>query len=601
IQIREGRLLDDGTVAWDDSDWRALAKGDWLFTPDGIAHLKMRGSYPERFQDQTVYLALETAAEMIVRSNERWIGGIDPNRGEVKLTAKAVAGAPIELFLEGYNRSKPDDERHIRTRSWRGCRQRFRGARLVIRDALVEQAYYDALIVQETASSSLIGEELRTFLLTHLDRALEIVGVLQNAHDIDRNELHERLNRLRQYIQEHIFSRRAEQGSGHLCKVALVAHSHLDIAYYWRRLHATAKNARTCLIQLRLMDEFPEFKYAHTQPYLLETLRDEYPEIFAELCQREKEGRFELVGAMYVEPDCNVPGAESLARQCLYGQRFYLEHFGHIVNNCWLPDVFGNSWILPQILKLAGVDYFVSNKMSTWNDTNRFPYNHFIWKGIDGTRIPASVPPTHFITWNHPAQILENLHAFSEKNISPATLNMFGFGDGGSGVTPEMIERMRRLDKVPGLPEVVHCRGDEFLEENLGQVADQLPVWDGELYLEMHRGTFTSKAILKKMNRRLEEELRDTEMMLSFSRQLDRSTLEQMKDVMTRAWKLLLINQFHDILPGTHIAPVTRDTLRDYDQIKRWIEDVRSTCFRAAGEKDGAITLFNTLGQPRKG
>ena len=190
--------------------------------------------------------------------------------------------------------------------------------------------------------------------------------------------------------------------------VALIAHSHLDIAYYWRRIHAVQKNLRTVLIQLRLMDKYPDFKYTHTQPYVYETLEKYYPDVFAELKQKVANGQFEPVGAMYVEPDCNIPNAESLVRQCLYGQQTYKRMFGKTVNNAWLPDVFGNSWILPQILKKSGVDYFVSNKMSTWNDTNRFPHNNFIWKGIDGSSVYACVPPTHFITWNAPSQIQEN-------------------------------------------------------------------------------------------------------------------------------------------------------------------------------------------------
>jgi alpha-mannosidase len=166
----------------------------------------------------------------------------------------------------------------------------------------------------------------------------------------------------------------------------LVGHSHLDIAYYWRRIHTVQKNARTVLIQMRLMDQYPQFKYTHTQPYTYELLEQYYPELFEELKEKIASGNFEPVGAMYVEPDCNVPSAESLIRQCLYGQLYYKEKFGIKVNNCWLPDVFGNSWILPQIMKKSGVEYFVSNKMSTWNDTNRFPHNNFIWKGIDGSK-----------------------------------------------------------------------------------------------------------------------------------------------------------------------------------------------------------------------
>ena len=168
---------------------------------------------------------------------------------------------------------------------------------------------------------------------------------------------------------------------------------------------------------------------------------------------------------MYVEPDCNIPTAESLIRQCLYGQLTYKRMFGNTVNNAWLPDVFGNSYIMPQILKKSGVDYFVSNKMSTWNDTNRFPHNNFIWKGIDGSSVYACVPPTHFITWNAPSQIQENWEAYIDKDLGGQTMNMFGYGDGGSGCTEEMIELMNRFDKVSIMPKCEHIGGAEFLEK----------------------------------------------------------------------------------------------------------------------------------------
>ncbi|MGN0905810.1 MAG: hypothetical protein ACI4NM_01565, partial [Bullifex sp.] len=275
-------------------------------------------------------------------------------------------------------------------------------------------------------------EDLRAFLTKELDKALNLVDF----------ETYEGADRARVYIEKHIYSNTDFRSSG---SVALISHSHLDIAYYWRRIHTVQKNARTILIQMKLMDKYKDFTYCHTQPYIYETLEKYYPEIFAELKEKVASGQFEPVGAMYVEPDCNIPSAESLIRQCLYGQMYYEKAFGRRVDSAWLPDVFGNSWILPQILKKSGVDYFVSNKMSTWNDTNRFPHNSFIWKGIDGTKIAASVPTTHFITWNMPSQIKENWDAYIDKEEGGDTLSMFGYGDGGSGATEEMIELMHRV------------------------------------------------------------------------------------------------------------------------------------------------------------
>lgn len=264
---------------------------------------------------------------------------------------------------------------------------------------------YDLELLTDLSTAEVFDPEYRAFVSRETNQALNLIDFEQiRPQD---------LRAAAAYIEAHIYGDKTWKGSG---GVALVAHSHLDIAYYWRRIHTVQKNLRTVLIQMRLMDKYPGFTYCHTQPYLYETLKDYYPEVFAELKEKVAAGRFEPVGAMYVEPDCNIPNAESLIRQCLYGQRFWQENFGFTVDSCWLPDVFGNSCILPQILKKSGVDYFVSNKMSTWNDTNRFPHNNFRWRGLDGTEVFACVPPTHFISWNEPSQVAENWEQFQEKD-----------------------------------------------------------------------------------------------------------------------------------------------------------------------------------------
>lgn len=562
-QVREARQIGELEYEFYDEEYRPLKKGDMYFTPDGTSFLKANGCIPPQWTGEEVWLQLETAAEMLVKVNGKWAGGIDPNRHRMLISPYADQNGKVCIDIEGYNRSKPDDERNPQSSALRGCRQVFSGGKFVLIDSEIEAAMYDVNILMETTESEFIDESTRSFITDELDRALNFV-----EYEEENSKAYlEGILKLRAYIKDNIFNNNLYKGNG---QVALVAHSHLDIAYYWKRVHSIQKNARTCLIQLRLMDKYPEFKYCHTQAYTYETLEKYYPEIFDELKERIQEGRFEIAGAMYVEPDCNIPTAEALVRQCMYGQHYFRSRFNKTIENCWLPDVFGNSWILPQILKKAGVTYFVSNKMSTWNDTNRFPHNHFIWKGIDGSEVYACVPPTHFITWNTPEQITENWESFQDKNTCDETLNMFGYGDGGSGATEQMIEYARRMNEVPGVPNVRHIRADEFLKDNLSD-KNSLAVWDGELYLEMHRGTFTTKGILKKQNRELEILLRDAEFI---------STLAYLKgslypiEAFTDAWKKLLVNQFHDILPGTHIAPVTKDALRDYAEIQNVLDNI---------------------------
>ena len=566
LMIRDARQISEMEFEYYSDDYRPLNKGDMYFTPDGTAFIKADVDIPKELQGKELWFSLKTAAEICVKINGKYVGGVDPNRERMLLSPYIDDKKTLHFDMMGYNRSKPDDERNPESLSVRGCRQIFEGAYICTVNHKVQNLVWDFELLLDIAKSELFNEDYRNFLNKELNNAMNLI-------DFDSDEL-DGIDECQKYLDDVVFANDNYKGNGN---VALIAHSHLDIAYYWRRIHAVQKNLRTVLIQLRLMDKYPDFKYTHTQPYVYETLEKYYPDVFEELKEKVKNGQFEPVGAMYVEPDCNIPTAESLVRQCLYGQQTYKRMFGKTVNNAWLPDVFGNSWILPQILKKSGVDYFVSNKMSTWNDTNRFPHNNFIWKGIDGTDVLACVPPTHFITWNMPSQIQENWEAYIDKDSGGQTMNMFGYGDGGSGCTEEMIELMHRFDKLSIMPKCEHMGGQEFLEKNLKN-NKELQTWDGELYLEMHRGTFTTKSEMKRANRRLEYKLRDAEM-LSVLRGEDN------RQAITSAYKKLLINQFHDILPGSHIHPVYEDAMKDYSDIEKCVDGIIGT-----GSK-----YFNTL------
>ena len=566
LMIRDARQTSEMNFDYYSDDYRPLNKGDMYFTPDGTAFIKADVDIPQDMQGEELWFSLKTAAEICVKINGKYVGGVDPNRERMLISPYINDKKTLHFDMMGYNRSKPDDERNPESLSVRGCRQIFEGAYICTVNHAVQDLVWDFELLLDIANSDLFNEDYRAFLNRELNNAMNFI-------DFDDDEL-TGVDDAKKYIDEVIYANDTYKGTG---DVALIAHSHLDIAYYWRRIHAVQKNLRTVLIQLRLMDKYPDFKYTHTQPYVYETLEKYYPDVFAELKQKVANGQFEPVGAMYVEPDCNIPNAESLVRQCLYGQQTYKRMFGKTVNNAWLPDVFGNSWILPQILKKSGVDYFVSNKMSTWNDTNRFPHNNFIWKGIDGSSVYACVPPTHFITWNAPSQIQENWEAYIDKDQGGQTMNMFGYGDGGSGCTEEMIELMHRFDKLSIMPKCEHVGGAEFLEKNL-KGNTNLETWDGELYLEMHRGTFTTKSNLKRANRRIENKFRNAEI-LSLIRG-DDNTAE-----IGALYKKFLVNQFHDILPGSHIHPVYEDAMADYAEVESALDEIIGT-----GSK-----YFNTL------
>ena len=544
--IREGRQVAECAYEMDDDAPRPLRRGDLYFTPDGTAFLRVETVWPEELRGRDdVRLRLPTAGEMLVRVNGEYIGGIDPNR-ETLLLPQAPDGRLV-IEIEGYNRSKPDDDRSEAASRAKGCRQVFQGAFLVTPNADAAALYYDIFVFWDLLKGGLLDEDEAAALSERLYRALDLV-------DWDTGG---GLREARQYVRDRLYGAPWRRGGG---EIALVGYSHLDIAYYWRRIHAVQKNARTCLIQWELMERYPFFRYAHTQAYLFETLETYYPEVFQRVLSAVKSGRFEPAGGMYVESDCNLSSAEGLARQFLYGQTYFRDTFGKICTNCWLPDVFGNSAVLPQILRKSGIRYFVSNKMSTWNDTNVFPHNSFIWRGLDGSEVYACVPPTHFVTAATPTEILGNWAAYQDKESGVPSLCMYGYGDGGSGVTEDMLETISRLDDAPFLPKVRVMGAEEFLSAGFGP-DKHLAVWDGELYLEMHRGTFTTKAELKKMHRRMEILLRDAEYACALRALRGGDGAD---DGLRAAWKKLLVNAFHDILPGSHIHPVYEDALADY-------------------------------------
>jgi len=576
--------------------WRSIEEGDWWGEPDGTFFFKNRIRVPKVFSALPVELELVTPTEMLLRISGRLTNAFDPNRSRISLLKKAQGGERFSLEFEAYVRSAPDDGR-VKAFGGHGCVQSWRSPRLVSIDPVVERFLLDVELAVDVAFCEMADEEVRSYLRKAVDKALQ--GVDRDTQD--RLCFRRSLDAAGQALKEALRRIPAVEHPGRL---ALVGHSHIDVAYHWTVRQGVRKNARTCLVQLALMDDFPEMLYCHTQPFLYEQLEIHYPELFERIKKRVEEGRWELVGGPYVEPDCNIPSGESLIRQCLLGKRYFLKAFGKDVDTCWLPDVFGNSWILPQILRRSGIRYFVSNKMSTWNDTNAFPHNNFRWRGVDGTEVYACVPASHFISWLDPDQLLSNWVGFQEKETVRESMNMYGFGDGGGGLTREMLERARRIEAFPGLPKTRLVAGKAYLDEAFSH-AEDLSVWDDELYLEMHRGTFTTKGLLKRLNRKCESTAREAEIWSSLA---SLQGIDYPGDRLTRAWKKVLVNQFHDILPGSHTTPVGKEAEKSYRQALKALESVRQEALEALSldfstkEQPGVPwLLFNALGWERDG
>ena len=327
LMIRDARQVAEMDFQFYPGKPRPLKRGDMYFTPDGTAFMTADVQVPKHLQGQELWFSLKTAAEICVKVNGRYVGGVDPNRERMLLSPYADTRETLHFEMMGYNRSKPDDERNPESLSVRGCRQIFEGAYLCTVDHAVQDLVYDFELLLDIAGSDLFNEDYRSFLNRELNNAMNCLDFTDDGVT--------GVAACQAYLNDVVFANDTYKGAG---DVALIAHSHLDIAYYWRRIHAVQKNLRTVLIQLRLMDRYPDFKYTHTQPYVYETLEKYYPDVFAELQEKVARGQFEPVGAMYVEPDCNIPAAESLIRQCLYGQQTYQRMFGKRVNNAWLPD-----------------------------------------------------------------------------------------------------------------------------------------------------------------------------------------------------------------------------------------------------------------------
>lgn len=577
-EIRSGQYFPEGYL-WEDEAFAPINEGDVWGGPDVTSVFNCNFAIPEGLQGEEVWFYMLTPTEVMVSENGKYLDGIDPNRIWFKYIDKAQAGEKHSLMLEAYTRSKPDDDRNVRTARLMGCLQHFKRPQLVVPDHDMLSLKYDLDMIYQTAYAPYIDSELKTYLQKRTEDLLKLFPLF----DCEAKDMKEALPAIKKYINDHIFN--GNHPFGKNGKLACVAHSHLDIAYHWKVCQTVQKNARTVLIQLRLMDRYPEFKYAHTQAWTYEMLEKYYPDLFQELKKKVEEGKWEIVGGMYVEPDCNLITAESLARQILYGKQYFQEKFNVDVDNCWLPDVFGNSAIMPQILKQGGINYFVSNKMSTWNDTNLFPHNNFIWRGLDGTDIFACVPPVHFITWMDPNQAVENWERFQDKAFCGESLQMYGYGDGGSGATDEMLEYFHRQEKLPGIPEMRLTTGKEYLESAFENAAD-FPVWDGDLYLEMHRGTFTTKADLKRYNRMGEFLAQETETIVAFAALLAKSG-NHLHQKLKEPWKKLLLNQFHDILPGSHTAPVAVDAVNTYEEMIHEFNSIKGEALQYLAEEGG--------------
>ena len=361
----------------------------------------------------------------------------------------------------------------------------------------------------------------------------------------------------------------AKPANASAMNVSAIGHAHIDSAWLWPVRETRRKVARTVSNALALMDADPDFKYAMSSAQQYAWLEEDHPDIFKRMKRRIEEGRFIPVGGMWVEADGMLPAGESLIRQIAYGRKYFKEHLGVEPKGVWLPDSFGYTGAWPQIARRAGYEWFLTQKIS-WNDTTKFPHHSFMWEGIDGSRIFTHFPPADtYAAWCKVQELDYAEKNFQDKDLSDRSLLLFGFGDGGGGPTRNMMEHLHRYENLEGVSKVSIEEPNDFFDKAHQQLAEnagpEMPVWKGELYLELHRGTLTSQQDMKRGCRQEESLLRTVEY-LGAAAVLSDPEYVYPREELDRIWKTLLLNQFHDILPGSAIAWVHRQARAEYER-----------------------------------
>lgn len=390
----------------------------------------------------------------------------------------------------------------------------------------------------------------------------------------------------------------ARRAGDHPLTLSAVGHAHMDLAWLWPVRETKRKTARTFATVLRNMERYPDYVFGASQPQQYAWIKESQPALWTKIKQRVAEGRWECQGAMWCEPDTNLASGEALARQLLYGTKFFVEEFGKRPRNLWLPDVFGYCGSLPQLLRHAGVEHFMTIKLS-WSTVNRFPHHTFHWQGIDGSSVLAHMPPQG--TYNSaadPSALIESERQYREKGISDRALLVFGIGDGGGGPGEDHLERLARCADLNGLPKVVQEPADLFFAR-LEKHTERYPRHVGELYLEKHQGTYTTQARNKKWNRAMEWALRGCE--LAAARAALGGARYPQRELVP-IWHEVLLYQFHDILPGSSITRVYDESLARYAALHRETMALTTLADHATlGATGKATAVLNELSWQRSG
>ena len=568
------------------------------YGPDEHYWFRADLTVPESFAGRSVWMNIRTQIDeyddgknpqFLLFVDGEVTQGLDMNHREVRLLERARGGETFRIDLQAYTGTLYSEFNLLVELYWL--------------DEEVDGLYYDLQVPLWAFSRMDEDDKTRLDIQTVLNDAVNLLD-LRRPYSA---EYYSGVAAARALLEERLY----KAMGGHDDVVATcIGHTHIDVAWWWTVAQTREKVARSFATVLKLMDEYPEYRFMSSQCVLYDFLRQRYPEVYERVKARVAEGHWEPEGGMWLESDTNLTSGESLVRQFVHGKRFFKEEFGVDCRILWLPDVFGYSGALPQIMKRSGIDYFMTTKLA-WNQIDKIPNDTFIWRGIDGSEvlthlittagIGQDVKKNFFTTYNgllHPDAIMGGWERYQNKEINNDILVAFGHGDGGGGPTREMLEVARRMERgVKGIPCVRQEFAGKYFRELEARVKDnpRLDTWEGELYFEYHRGTLTSMARNKRSNRKSELLLMDLEL----ASVMAQDALAYPAQEIDGMWKTVLLNQFHDILPGSSIHEVYEVTRREYAELAEKAGSLLRERLRALAGKGGAIAVFNTLGFER--
>ncbi|MCS0636918.1 glycosyl hydrolase-related protein [Streptomyces sp. LP05-1] len=579
-----------------------IAVGSRWGAPWGTSWFRVTGTVPAEWAGRTVEAVLDLGFDenmpgfqcegLVYRPDGTPVKGLNPRNQWVRIAAPAEGGERVELRIEAASNPvvldyHPFLPTPLGDRETAGSEPQYTLTRM-------ELAVFDETVWQLVMDLEVLGE-LMAELPADTPRRWEILRAVGRALDaVDLQDVPGTAAAARDCLAGVL----AAPAGPSAHRISAVGHAHIDSAWLWPLRETVRKVARTTSNMTALLADEPEFVFAMSQAQQWAWVKEHRPEVWEKVVAAVAGGRFVPAGGMWVESDTNMPGSEAMARQFVHGKRFFLEEFGVENEEVWLPDTFGFAAGLPQIIRAAGSKWLLTQKIS-WSRTNRFPHHTFRWEGIDGTRIFTHFPPVD--TYNCSMKGSEIAHAvrnFKDKGVARHSLAPTGWGDGGGGTTREMVAKAARLRDLEGSAAVRWETPTAFFERAEAEHPEP-PVWVGELYLELHRGTLTSQARTKQGNRRSEHLLREAELWAATA--AVRTGSRYPYEELDRIWKTVLLYQFHDILPGSSIAWVHREAEKTYARVAEELTGIIGAAQRAlAGEGDRAL-VFNAAPHHRSG